>query len=173
MAKTEVKTGEEKLFTIPLRRDVLKKTRYKKAKKSVDTIKGFIQRHMKTSNFRISPSLNERLWAGGASSPPSKIKIKAATDDKGKVTLMLPDERLEITEKRGLKEKIFKRKGETETAIVKSTPETPKGVPEVVKEPSNLEPTELTEEEQELIADVEKEVASAEKQKKTATSKKK
>lgn len=109
---------EEKVFTIPLRKDWLKKSRVARTNRSVDAIRIFLSRHMKSDEIKLSPLLNESLWKRGAKKPPAFVKVKVAKDEKGKVTAMMPEERMEITEKKGLKHKLLRRKGETEAKIV-------------------------------------------------------
>ena len=109
---------EEKVYTIPLRSQWVKKSRVARANVSVDTVRLFLLRHTKTENVKLSQALNESLWVRGAKKPPAFAKVKVVRDDKGKVTAMLPEEKLEITEKKGLRHKLLRRKGETETKIV-------------------------------------------------------
>ena len=109
---------EEKVFTINLRKDWVKKPRVARANRSVDYIRLFLSKHMKTDEIKITQLLNESLWTRGAKKPPASVKLKVVKDDKGIVTAMMPEEKMEVTEKRGLKHKLLRQKGETETKLV-------------------------------------------------------
>ncbi len=74
--------AEEKLFIINLRREFLKKPRYKRAKKSVTAVKEFISRHLKVEEVKIGRRLNELIWSRGARKPPAKVKVNAYVEDK-------------------------------------------------------------------------------------------
>ncbi len=111
--------ADEKLFNIPLRKEWLKKARVARANRAVDTVRSFLEKHMKTEEVKISQSLNESLWIGGAKRPPAFAKVKVVKDEKGKVIALMPDEKLEFTEKKGLKHKLLRKKGDVESKIVK------------------------------------------------------
>lgn len=109
MAK-EVKAGtkagggsEERIYTIPLRSEWLKVPRNKRSKRAVGAVKGFLSRHMRASDVRISQKLNEQVWTRGIQKPPAKVKVKATKDAEGVVTAMLPEEIIkEKVEKKGV-----------------------------------------------------------------------
>ena len=81
--KTESKTDKiEREYVIPLRKQVKKVPRYKKANKAIRTIKEFLVRHMKIydkdlKKIRLDKFLNEFVWFRGIRNPPHKIKVKA------------------------------------------------------------------------------------------------
>ncbi len=80
--KTENKVLLEREYIIPLRRDWLKASEYKRVPKSIKTIRKFIARHMKIperdeSQVKINRWLNHELWFRGIRKPPAKIKVKA------------------------------------------------------------------------------------------------
>lgn len=110
---------EERVYTIPLRSKWVEKPRVARANVSVGAIQFFLKKHMKTDDVKMSPLLNERIWARGAKKPPAFAKVKVVVDEKGIVTAMLPEETLEITEKRGLKHKLLRKKGDSESKIVR------------------------------------------------------
>ena len=110
---------EEKVFKIPLREDWVKKPRVARVNRSVDTIRLFLERHTKTGDIKLSQALNESLWTNGAKKPPAFAKVKVVRNEKGKVIAMLPEEKLEFIEKKGLKHKLLRRKGDIESKIVK------------------------------------------------------
>jgi large subunit ribosomal protein L31e len=74
----------ERIYTIPLR-DVKNAPRTRRAKQAVAYIRSFIQKHTKNENVKIEGSLNEKVWERGIHSIPSKIKVKAETQDDGSV----------------------------------------------------------------------------------------
>jgi len=84
MAK-KIETKIEKIereYVIPLRKQVKKVPRYKKANKAIRTIKEFLARHMKVydrdlKKIKLNKYLNEFVWFRGIRNPPHKIKVKA------------------------------------------------------------------------------------------------
>ncbi len=113
---------EEKLLTIPLRAEWLKKPRIHRTQRSVIEIKSYLYRYMKATDVKMSELLNEAMWKGGAKGSISKIKVKASKDDKGLVTVMLPEEKLVVEEKKGIGAKILRRKGKVTKRIVLDEP---------------------------------------------------
>jgi len=106
----EEKAGE-RIYTIPLRREWLKQTRVQRANRAVRAVQAFLIRHMKASEVKISPKLNELIWKSGAKKPPARVRVKARKDSKGVVTAQLPEE-IETKEESkgklsGLKEKVI------------------------------------------------------------------
>ncbi len=81
--KTEIKTEKiEREYVIPLRKQVKKVPRYKKANKAIRTIKEFLVKHMKIydrdlKKIKLDTYLNEFVWFRGIKNPPHKIKVKA------------------------------------------------------------------------------------------------
>ncbi|MCD6547079.1 MAG: 60S ribosomal protein L31 [Nanoarchaeota archaeon] len=67
----------ERTYVVPLRKDVLKKARWKRAKRAVSTLRNFIKRHMKTDIVKISKEVNEFIWQFGGKRVPSKVKVVA------------------------------------------------------------------------------------------------
>jgi len=61
--------ADEKIFTIPLRKEFSKKPIYRRAKKAVTCVKEFITQHLKTKDVRIGPHLNEKIWERGRRHP--------------------------------------------------------------------------------------------------------
>ena len=87
----------ERIITIPLRKNVKKAPRTKRAKRAISEIKIFIGRHMKTDPERvwIDPNINEQIWARGIQKPPASIRVKAVkfTDqEEPLVEVSLPEE---------------------------------------------------------------------------------
>ncbi len=95
----EEKFVEERIYTIPLRRAWIKPPN-KRAPKAVRIIKAFIQRHMKVGlpsaeedeekeagRIIVSNEVNEKIWSRGIEKPPRKIRVRAAKDEEGNVTV--------------------------------------------------------------------------------------
>ena len=101
-------SADERIYTIPLRSAWLKTPRNKRTKKSVNTIRLFLKRHMHSDVIKMSQSLNEALWYRGIEKPPGKIKVKARRNKEGIVWARLPTE-LDIEDK-GDKSRIGKLK---------------------------------------------------------------
>ena len=81
---TEKKSTEkiEKEYVIPLRSQVMKVPRYKRAKKAIRTIREFLVQHMQIRDrdlkkIRLDKYLNQMIWSRGIQTPPHKIKVKA------------------------------------------------------------------------------------------------
>ena len=108
--------ADEKIFTIPLRKQFLKAPIYKRTKKAKIALREFISKHMKVSldNVKIGHNLNTFLWSKGKKNPPSKIKVKSMiVEDKAYVELPNCDVNLPQKEiKESLKEKILGKKKE-------------------------------------------------------------
>ena len=70
---------EERVITIPLR-DVRAEPNHKAADKAMSLIRAHLAKHFSVdeSAVRIDPSINETTWARGRSSPPSKLRVRAA-----------------------------------------------------------------------------------------------
>jgi large subunit ribosomal protein L31e len=75
----------ERTYIIPLRRQVVKSPKYKRAKKAVNTVRIFLSKHMKSDDVKIGNVLNNLLWERGIKNPPGKVKITVTKDDKGVV----------------------------------------------------------------------------------------
>lgn len=93
---------EERVYTIPLRRAWIMPPN-KRAPRAVRIMKIFIQRHMKVGEeavkeegedeeggkIIISNEVNEEIWRRGIEKPPRKLRIRAAKDEEGNVTVFL------------------------------------------------------------------------------------
>ncbi|MDO8516692.1 MAG: 50S ribosomal protein L31e [Nanoarchaeota archaeon] len=118
--KTESKIELEREYVIPLRKQILKVPRYKRAKKAIRTIKEFIAKHMKVEyrdigNVKIDRYLNQEIWFRGIKNPPVKIKVKAIKRD-GIVEVKLAEipEKVKWDMKRDEKKKQVDKKQITE-----------------------------------------------------------
>jgi large subunit ribosomal protein L31e len=86
----ERKIVEERIYTIPLGRAWIS-SRNKRTPRAVRIVRGFIQRHMKPENLLLSNEVNERIWRRGIQKPPRRIRVRAAKDEEGTVTLYLAE----------------------------------------------------------------------------------
>ncbi len=102
--------AEEKLFTIPLRREWIRVPRWRRTKRAVDAIRAFVTRFAKAKEVKIGRWLNLEMWGHGAKSPPSRVIVKITKDkDIAKVELAkLPPKAAREAEK--LKSKEVKKK---------------------------------------------------------------
>ena len=92
---------EEKVYTIPLGRAWIS-PRQKRAPRAMRLIRSFIQRHMKVKEEAleegeegervvISNEVNEKIWSRGIQKPPRKIRVRAAKDKEGIITIYLAE----------------------------------------------------------------------------------
>jgi len=95
---------EERIYTIPLSRAWIRPPN-KRAPRAMRMIRSFITRHMKLEMRRegegeemeepkklaISNEVNERVWKRGIEKPPRKIRVRAAKDKEGNVTVYLAE----------------------------------------------------------------------------------
>ena len=99
--KGEEEIVEEKVYTIPLSRAWIS-SHQKRAPRAIRLVKNFIQRHMKVKEEAleegeegervvISNEVNERIWSRGIQKPPRKIRVRAAKDKEGTITIYLAE----------------------------------------------------------------------------------
>ncbi|RLJ05863.1 MAG: hypothetical protein DRP18_02135 [Candidatus Aenigmatarchaeota archaeon] len=86
--------AEEKILTVPLRRDFINVSKNRRANKAVDSLRTFLSVHNKVSKekVKISRSINEFLWRRGAQKPPSRVKVLVSFDGEF-LKAMLPEEK--------------------------------------------------------------------------------
>ena len=91
MSADAQKSGEEveRLYTIPLSK-VWVAPKHRRSKRTINVIKEFAERHLKSSEIIISPELNEFIWSRGIQNPPRRVLVKMAKDKDGVVTISLP-----------------------------------------------------------------------------------
>lgn len=80
---------EERIFTINLRKKLIKTPRWKRSNKVVSLIREFIQRHMKSDKVKIGSLLNESIWKRSREKPPMKIRVRAKREVDGTVKVEL------------------------------------------------------------------------------------
>ncbi|MGB9913949.1 MAG: 50S ribosomal protein L31e [Candidatus Bathyarchaeales archaeon] len=94
---------EERIYTIPLVK-ALARPPNKRAPRAIQLIREFIIKHMKLEipveaeeekeelpKLVISNEVNEKVWSRGIEKPPRKIRVRAAKDKDGNVTLYLAE----------------------------------------------------------------------------------
>jgi len=96
---------EERIYTIPLGKAWIMPPN-KRAPKAMRMIKAFVTKHMKLEAKKeeegeeaeeeprklvISNDVNERIWRRGIEKPPRKVRIRAAKDKEGNVTVYLAE----------------------------------------------------------------------------------
>jgi large subunit ribosomal protein L31e len=94
---------EEKIYTIPLAKATIRPPK-KRAPRAVQIIKDFVTKHMKLEmpveeeeekeelpRLIISKEVNEKVWGRGMEKPPRKIRVRAAKDKDGDVTVYLAE----------------------------------------------------------------------------------
>ncbi|MEM2419677.1 MAG: 50S ribosomal protein L31e, partial [Candidatus Bathyarchaeia archaeon] len=99
----EEEVVEERFYTIPLGKAWIVPPN-KRAPKAIRIIRDFIRRHMKLEAKRgneeeeetprrviISNEVNEKIWSRGIEKPPRKIRVRAAKDKEGNVTVYLAE----------------------------------------------------------------------------------
>ena len=101
--KDEEEIVEERTYTIPLSRAMVRPPK-KRAPRAMQLIKAFITKHMKLEmkvseeeeeeelpQLIISQEVNEKIWDRGIEKPPRKIRVRAAKDKDGNVTVYLAE----------------------------------------------------------------------------------
>ncbi len=101
--KEEEEIVEERTYTIPLSRALVRPPK-KRAPRAMQLIKIFITKHMKLEmkvseeeeeeelpQLIISQEVNEKIWDRGIEKPPRKIRVRAAKDKDGNVTVYLAE----------------------------------------------------------------------------------
>jgi len=101
--KGEVEIVEERTYTIPLQRAMVRPPK-KRAPRAMQLIRAFVTNHMKLEmkvseeeeeeelpQLIISQEVNEKIWDRGIKKPPRKIRIRAAKDKDGNVTVYLAE----------------------------------------------------------------------------------
>jgi len=80
-----------RIYTVPLR-DAYRAPWSKRAKVAIRLIREFVVRHVKAQVVKVSPALNEIIWARGIRKPPRRVKVKVSlTEEDGvKVAVVEP-----------------------------------------------------------------------------------
>lgn len=102
--KEEEEIVEERIYTVPLGKAWIVPAN-KRTPRAVRMLRTFIVKHMKLeakkegetdeeeepSKLVINNEVNERMWARGIEKPPRKIRVRAAKDKEGNVTVYLAE----------------------------------------------------------------------------------
>lgn len=102
--KEEEEIVEERIYTVPLGKAWIMPPN-KRTPRAVRMLRTFIVKHMKLeakkegeteeeeepSKLVINNEVNERMWARGIEKPPRKIRVRAAKDKEGNVTVYLAE----------------------------------------------------------------------------------
>jgi large subunit ribosomal protein L31e len=101
--KEEEEIVEERIYTIPLQKALIRPPK-KRAPRAMHMIRDFITKHMKLEmrveeeeekeelpKLVLSKEVNEKVWSKGIEKPPRKIRVRAAKDKDGNVTVYLAE----------------------------------------------------------------------------------
>lgn len=77
--------AEQRTYTVPLRSGFSRTERYRRAKRAVLTLRGFLAKHMKSEEVKLTRPLNEYLWARGIRKPPARVTVVCEKDENGVV----------------------------------------------------------------------------------------
>jgi large subunit ribosomal protein L31e len=100
--EAEEEIVEERFYTIPLAKAFAGPPN-KRAPRAIRIIKRFVTRHMKlempvseeeeeeVGRLLIASEVNEKVWSRGVEKPPRKIRVRAAKDKEGRVTVYLAE----------------------------------------------------------------------------------
>jgi large subunit ribosomal protein L31e len=94
---------EERIYTIPLGKAWVRPPK-KRAPRAMNLVKAFITKHMKLAirveeeeeeeelpRLIINDDVNKKVWSRGIEKPPRKIRVRAAKDKDGNVTVFLAE----------------------------------------------------------------------------------
>jgi large subunit ribosomal protein L31e len=93
---------EERVYTVPLGKAWIMPPR-KRTPRAMRMLRAFITKHMKLEAKKegeeeeeprtlvISNEVNERMWERGVEKPPRKIRVRAAKDKEGNITVYLAE----------------------------------------------------------------------------------
>jgi large subunit ribosomal protein L31e len=101
--KEEEEIVEERIYTVPLGKAWIMPPR-KRSPRAVRMLRTFMVKHMKMETPKeeeeeeeepkklvISNEVNEKIWGRGVEKPPRKIRVRAAKDKDGNVTVYLAE----------------------------------------------------------------------------------
>lgn len=102
--EVEEEIVEERIYTIPLGKAWIA-TPKKRAPRAMRIIKDFVKKHMKfeaqkeleeeeeeePKRLIISNEVNERVWRRSIGKPPRKVRVRAAKDKDGNITVYLAE----------------------------------------------------------------------------------
>ncbi len=80
-SKPGIKTGEEVMITVPLRKIKKKVPRWKRAPRAAKFLKEFVAKQAKAERVIIGPEVNEKIWKRGIEKPPSRIRVHVRVEE--------------------------------------------------------------------------------------------
>jgi len=102
-AEEEEEFVEERIYTIPLGKAWVRPPK-KRAPRAMQMVKAFVTKHMKLDmrveeeeekeelpRLIVSNDVNKKVWGRGIEKPPRKIRVRAAKDKEGNVTVFLAE----------------------------------------------------------------------------------
>jgi large subunit ribosomal protein L31e len=104
LKKEEEEIVEERIYTVPLAKAWIMPP-HKRTPRAMRMLRIFITKHMKLEAKKegeteeekepgqliISNEVNERMWTRGVEKPPRKLRVRAAKDKEGNVTVYLAE----------------------------------------------------------------------------------
>ncbi|MBS3064088.1 MAG: 50S ribosomal protein L31e [DPANN group archaeon] len=72
----------ERTYTIQLRKGFLKVPKWRRAKRAMNDIRAYLEKHTKSNEIKLDHWINEKVWQHGGRNPPSKIMLKVSFDKK-------------------------------------------------------------------------------------------
>ncbi|MBI2507558.1 60S ribosomal protein L31 [Candidatus Woesearchaeota archaeon] len=118
--------AEEKIYTIPLRKEWLKVPIYKRSRKAITATKKFLLRHLKRE-VSIGPYLNQYIWKQGNRHPPARVKIRVEEEKEKLVAELINAPRKEVKKEEDTikikKPGFLKKKEEKEVEVEKEEKE--------------------------------------------------
>lgn len=108
--------AEEKTYIIPLRREWIKVSLYKRATKAVAGVRTFVSKHLKVpvDKVFVQKNLNEEIWKRGIRSPPPKVKVNVVVEDGSALVELYGHKIITKAEKEKAKKKVEKPKAPAE-----------------------------------------------------------
>jgi large subunit ribosomal protein L31e len=84
----DVDVIEERIYVVPLWKVVRRARRLHRAKRAARFLREFISRHMKTPNVKVSPEVNEMIWARGIRNPPRRLTVRVVRTSEEEVWVL-------------------------------------------------------------------------------------
>jgi len=72
--------AEERIYIVPLR-EAKASSRKRRAPKALRIIRQFMERHLKTDDFIIDESVNERIWQRGIEKIPPRVRVRVTEEE--------------------------------------------------------------------------------------------
>jgi len=115
--------------------------RYRRTDRVVNMIRGFAEKHMKSSVVKLDQELNRHVWKKGKANPPRRLRVRMTKDEDG-VVIVSPYE--EAIRKDSDKSEAIDEQAESEPAQ-EPLPDTEKVQDEKLNEQSDTEEKESKE----------------------------